>query len=143
MLKEFKEFIMRGNVLELAVAVIIGAAFSPIVNSLVTDIAMPPIGLVIGRVDFKDLFVSLSGQPYQSLAAAKQAGAPVIAYGNFLNIVINFVIVSFVIFLVVREVNRVKGPAPAPAGKECPYCISKVPEKATRCPQCTSELTAA
>jgi large conductance mechanosensitive channel len=147
MLKEFKEFIARGNVVDLAVAVVMGAAFGPIVTSAVNDIIMPPIGLLMGGMDFKDLFISLKGVAYPSLAAAKAAGAPVIAYGNFLNTVINFLIVSFAIFLLVKSVNRMKKPAPAPAAapatKECPFCLSTVPLKATRCPNCTSELRAA
>src|SRR5215471_1054354 len=143
MLKEFKEFIMRGNVLDLAVAVIIGAAFGAIVNSMVNDIVMPPIGLIMGHVDFKDLFMALNGQTYPSLAAAKTAGAPVIAYGQFINTVINFLIVAFVIFIVVKQANRFNKPAEAPAApatKECPFCVSTIPAKAVRCPQCTSEL---
>lgn len=145
MLKEFKQFAMRGNVIDLAVAVIIWAAFNPIVTSLVNDIVMPPIGLVLKHVDFKDLFVTLSTEHYPSLAAAKSAGAPVIAYGNFLNTVINFLIISFVIFLFVRQINRFHKPeeaAAAPTTKECPYCFSKIPLPATRCPACTSELAA-
>src|SRR5437870_5967592 len=132
MFKEFKEFVMRGNVLDLAVAVIIGAAFGAIITSLVNDLLMPPIGLAMGKVDFKDLFVSLNGQPYPSLAAAKAAGAPVIAYGQFINTVINFLVIAFVIFLIVKQVNRFKSPAPAPvppATKECPYCASAIPVK--------------
>ena len=143
MLKEFKEFVMRGNVLDLAIAVIIGAAFGAIVTSLVNDILMPPLGLALGKVDFKDLFVSLNGQPFPSLAAAKTAGAPVIAYGQFINTLINFLVIAFVIFLIVKQVNRYKAPAPvaaAPATKDCPYCAIAIPIKAVRCPQCTSEL---
>jgi large conductance mechanosensitive channel len=146
MLKEFKEFAMRGNVLDLAIAVIIGGAFGLIVTSLVNDIIMPPIGLLLGSVDFKDLFISLNNQSYASLEAAKSAGAPIIAYGNFINTVINFLIVAFAIFIVVKQVNRLKKPAAAPEApstKECPYCITSIPVKATRCPQCTSELRAA
>ena len=144
MLKEFKEFIMRGNVLDLAIAVIIGAAFGGIVTSMVNDVLMPPIGLIMGRVDFKDLFLPLNGQSYANLAAAKAAGAPVVAYGQFTNTVINFLIISFVIFMVVKQANRFKKPAPAPAApatKECPYCVSTISEKAIRCPQCTSDLS--
>ena len=143
MLKEFKEFVMRGNVLDLAIAVIIGGAFGAIVTSLVSDVLMPPLGLVLGKVDFKDLFVSLNGQTYASLAAAKTAGAPVIAYGQFVNIVINFLVIAFVIFLIVKQANRFKQPAPVatpPATKECPYCASAIPLKAVRCPLCTSNL---
>src|SRR5262245_1311894 len=110
MLKEFKEFVMKGNVLDLAVAVIIGAAFGAIVTSLVNDVLMPPLGLALGKVDFKDLFISLSGQSYPSLAAAKTAGAPVIAYGQFINTVINFLVIAFVIFMIVKQANRFKAP---------------------------------
>jgi large conductance mechanosensitive channel len=143
MLKEFKEFVMRGNVLDLAIAVIIGAAFGAIVTSLVNDVLMPPLGLALGKVDFKDLFTSLNGQSYPSLTAAKTAGAPVIAYGQFINTVINFLVVAFVIFMIVKQANRFKQPAPAPAApltKECPYCASAIPIKAVRCPNCTSDL---
>jgi len=145
MLKEFKDFVARGNVIDLAVAVIMGAAFGPIIASLVNDIIMPPIGLVLGNADFKDLFLPLSDESYATLAAAKEAGAPVIAYGTFLNTVINFLIVSFAIFLLVKQVNRMKKPAPAaaPTTTDCPFCLSAIPLKATRCPHCTSELKAA
>jgi large conductance mechanosensitive channel len=145
MLREFKEFAMRGNVLDLAVGVIIGAAFGAIVNSLVTDIIMPPIGLAAGGLDFKDLFVSLNGQAYPTLDAAKKAGAPVIAYGVFLNTVVNFLIVAFAIYLLVRQVNRFQKPVPAvvPPTKDCLYCFTAIPLKATRCPACTSELGSA
>ena len=146
MLKEFKEFAMRGNVIDLAVGVIIGAAFGTIVKSLVEDVLMPPIGLLVGGLDFSNLFVSLSGQHYPSLAAAKEAGAPTINYGLFLNNVLNFVIVAFAIFLLVRQINRLKRetpvPPPAPTEKPCPFCISTIPLAATRCPHCTSELRA-
>jgi large conductance mechanosensitive channel len=143
MLKEFKEFAMRGNVMDLAIAVIIGGAFGLIVGSLVNDIIMPPIGLLMGGMDFKDLFIVLNNQSYPSLDAAKKAGAPVIAYGNFLNTLVNFLIVAFAIFLLVKQVNRFKKPAPvpaAPATKECPFCASGIPAKASRCPHCTSDL---
>ena len=145
MLKEFKDFIARGNVIDLAIAVIMGAAFGPIIASLVSDIIMPPIGLVLGNVDFKDLFLPLSDESYATLAAAREAGAPVIAYGTFLNTVINFLIVSFAIFLLVKQVNQMKKPAPAaaPTTKDCPFCLSAVPLKATRCAHCTSQLQAA
>jgi large conductance mechanosensitive channel len=122
MLKEFKEFAMRGNVLDLAIGVIIGAAFGAVVNSLVNDIIMPPIGKMVGGLDFKDLFIPLGATPAQSLDEAKKAGIPVIAYGNFLNVVINFLIVSFAIFLLVRQVNRLRGPAPATTTKDCRFC---------------------
>jgi large conductance mechanosensitive channel len=145
MLKDFKAFIMRGNVLDLAVAVIIGAAFGGIVTSMVNDVIMPPIGLVLGHIDFKDLFVSLNGQSYASLAAAKAAAAPVIAYGQFLNTVINFLIVAFVVFAVVRSASKLhKAPASAPAApttKDCPFCATAIPIPAKRCPNCTSQLT--
>ncbi|MCS7197460.1 MAG: large conductance mechanosensitive channel protein MscL [Candidatus Bipolaricaulota bacterium] len=144
MLKEFKEFAMRGNVLDMAIGIIIGAAFGKIVSSLVTDILMPPIGLLLGRVDFSNLFINLSGVPYASLAEAKAAGAPTINYGVFLNTVLDFVIVAFAVFLVIRQVNRLRRqPEPAPAApttKECPYCFSVISIRATRCPYCTSEV---
>ena len=141
MLKEFKDFVMRGNVLDLAVAVIIGAAFGAIVTSLINDVLMPPIGLVLGHVDFKDLFLSLNGKSYESVAAAKAAGAPVIAYGQFINTITNFLVIGFVVFAVVKQANRFKKPAPPPATKECPYCASSIPVKAVRCPLCTSDLS--
>lgn len=144
MLQEFKTFIMKGNVLDLAVAVIIGAAFGAIVTSAVNDVVMPPIGLLLGNVDFKDLFISLSGQSYPTLAAAKAAAAPVIAYGQFLNTVINFLIIAFVIFMVVRAANKLQKPAPvaAPTVKDCAFCCTSIPIQAKRCPHCTSELAA-
>jgi large conductance mechanosensitive channel len=145
MWKEFKAFVMRGNVLDLAVAVIIGAAFGKIVTSFTNDILMPPIGLLLGKVDFANLYLNLSGKPYDSLADAKKAGAATINYGVFLNNVIDFLIVAFVIFLVVRAVNRMKRQPEAAAEastKECPYCASSIALKATRCPQCTSQLQA-
>src|SRR6188508_2129869 len=128
MLKDFKAFVMRGNVLDLAVAVIIGAAFGAIVTSLVTDIVMPPIGLILGHVDFKELFVSLNGQSYPTLAAAKTAAAPVIAYGQFLNTVVNFLIIAFVIFMVVKAASKMQKPAPAadPKTKDCSYCVTPI-----------------
>jgi large conductance mechanosensitive channel len=135
---------MRGNVVDLAVGVIIGAAFGTIVKSLVDDILMPPIGLLIGGLDFSNLFLSLSGQEYPSLAAAKEAGAATINYGVFLNSVLNFLIVAFAVFLLVRQINRMKRQTPtvppAPTEKSCPYCVSTIALAATRCPQCTSEL---
>lgn len=144
MFKEFKEFAMRGNVIDLAVGVIIGGAFGGIVTSLVSDIIMPPIGMITGNVDFKDLFVPLNGGSYASLAAAKTAGAPVIAYGQFLNTVLNFLIVAFAIFLLVKQINRLNKPAAAPdsvpSTKECPFCANSVSVKALRCGFCTSEL---
>ena len=145
MLKEFRTFLMRGNVVDLAIAVVIGAAFGAIVTSFVNDLLMPPLGLVLGRVNFADLFASLNGQSYPTLAAAKAAGAPTLNYGAFANTVINFVIVGFAVFLLVRQVNRLMpAPAPRPAStKECSYCASMISIKATRCPHCTSQLTAA
>jgi large conductance mechanosensitive channel len=143
MFKEFRDFAMRGSVLDLAIGIVIGAAFGKIVTDFVDLILMPPIGLLLGRVDFASLFVPLNGQSYPSLAAAKDAGAPVIAYGQFINDIINFLIVAFVIFLIVRAVNRMKKPAAAPAApstKECPFCASTIPVKASRCPDCTSQL---
>lgn len=146
MLKEFKEFAMRGNVLDMAIGIIIGAAFGRIISSIVNDILMPPIGLLLGRVDFSNLFVNLSGGTYSSMAAAKAAGAATINYGLFLNTVIDFLIVAFVIFLLIRQINRFKRqPAAAqvtPTTKDCQYCLSTIPLKATRCPYCTSELKA-
>lgn len=142
MLKEFKEFALRGSVLDLAIGIIIGAAFGKIVDSLVNDIIMPPIGLLLGRIDFANLFINLSGQPVKSVTDAKANGQPVIAYGQFINTIISFLIVAFVVFLIVRWVNSRKKPSPAaPSTKECPYCFSSIPDKATRCPDCTSELT--
>ena len=142
MLKEFKEFALKGSVLDLAVGFIIGAAFVAVVNSFVKDIIMPPIGMLLGGVDFTNLFISLDGQTYPSLAAATAAGAPTINYGVFINTIINFVIVAFVLFLVIKQVNRLKkAPAPAdPTTKECPHCFTTIPLKASRCPSCTSQL---
>jgi large conductance mechanosensitive channel len=145
MLKEFKEFAMKGNVLDMAVGIIIGAAFGGIINSLVHDVIMPPIGLLLGHVDFSNLFLNLSGGSYPSLAAAKQAGAPTINYGAFINTIINFVIIAFAVFLLVRWVNRwtkKPGPAPEETTKECPYCLSKIPIKAKKCAYCTTALAA-
>ncbi|MGA8677105.1 MAG: large-conductance mechanosensitive channel protein MscL, partial [Candidatus Acidiferrales bacterium] len=143
-LKEFKEFAMKGNVMDLAVGFILGAAFGKIVSSLVSDIIMPPIGLILGKVDFSSLFLNLSGKSYASLAEAKAAGAATLNYGVFLNNVVDFLIVAFAVFLLVRIVNRWNKPAPAaaPATKDCPYCVSKIPAKATRCPNCTSPIPA-
>lgn len=147
MLKEFKEFAMRGNVLDMAVGIIIGASFGRIVSSVVNDIIMPPIGLVLGHVDFSNLFINLSGTQYASLADAKKAGAAVIAYGTFLNTVLDFLIVAFVVFLLIKQVNRMMKPKaapPPPPSKQCPYCLSEgVAMLATRCPHCTAELKAA
>jgi large conductance mechanosensitive channel len=147
MLKEFKEFVMRGNVIDMAVGIIVGAAFGTIVKSLVDDIIMPPIGLLLGNIDFSNFFAVLkSGKiagPYETLAAAKAAGAITINYGFFINTVISFLIVAFAVFILIKNVNRLrKEPPPAETTtKECPYCVSVVPIRATRCPHCTSELT--
>ncbi|MDQ6693433.1 MAG: large conductance mechanosensitive channel protein MscL [Chloroflexota bacterium] len=142
--KNLKEFLFRGNVLDLAVAVIIGAAFGRVVSSLVSDIIMPPIGLLLGGVDFTSLFINLSGQTYPTIAAAKAAGAPTINYGTFFNTVIDFILVGTILFLIVRSATRVtpqaKAPTPQVTTKVCPYCVSSVPLAATRCPYCTSEL---
>lgn len=143
MFKEFREFAARGNVIDLAVGVIIGAAFGKIVASLVNDLVMPPLGLLIGRVDFKNLYVALNGQHYASLADAQKAGAPTINYGVFLNTVVEFLIVAFVVFLLVRQINSMKTPAPAGPtddARDCPFCASRISRKATRCPHCTSEI---
>ena len=145
MFKEFKEFAMRGNVLDMAIGIIIGAAFGKIISSLVGDVLMPPIGRLMGNLDFSNLFLALNGQAYDSLKAAKDAGAPTINYGLFINTVIDFVIVAFVIFMLVKQMNRLKKEAPpaAPSTKECPYCFSQIALKATRCACCTSEVKAA
>lgn len=143
MLKEFRDFIARGNVLDLAVAVIIGAAFGKIITSLVDSIIMPPIGLLFGRVNFADLFIDLSGQHPASLADAKAKALPVISYGAFINDVIGFVIIAFVIFLIVKAINkRKREEVVAPATRECPYCLSSIPIAATKCSGCCSELAA-
>lgn len=141
MLRDFKAFIARGNVLDLAVAVIMGTAFGAVVTSMVNDIVMPPIGRILGGVDFKDLFVPLNGQSYPTLAAAKAAAAPVIAYGQFLNTVINFLIIALVIFLIVRAASKFQK-APDATTKSCRFCATSIPLQATRCPNCTSALTA-
>jgi large conductance mechanosensitive channel len=144
MLKEFKAFAMRGNVIDLAVGVIIGTAFGKIVTSFVNDIIMPPIGLLLGKVNFADLFINISGTAYPTLKAAKEAGAATINYGAFINTLLDFIIVAFIIFLMIRGINQLTRPAPTPAPapttKECPYCFSSIPLKATRCPNCTSQL---
>jgi len=141
-LKEFKAFVMRGNVLDLAVGVVIGAAFGKVVDSLVKDILMPPLSLLTGEIDLLNRFFNLPGKHFQTLAEAKSASAPVITYGVFLNNIISLLIVAFAIFLLVRTINRLypKPPPVKPATKECPFCISAIPEKATRCPQCTSQV---
>jgi large conductance mechanosensitive channel len=142
MAEDFKAFLTRGNIVDLAVALVLGAAFGAIVTSFVTDILMPPIGLALKGVDVANLFVSLTGQPYPTLAAAKAAGAPTINYGLFINTIISFVIVAFAMFLIVRYTARFRPPAPAPASatRECPFCLSAIPLRATRCAHCTSAL---
>ncbi|MFO7740818.1 MAG: large-conductance mechanosensitive channel protein MscL [Anaerolineae bacterium] len=145
MLQEFKEFALRGNVLDLAIGVIIGAAFGNIVSSFVNDILMPPIGLLLGNADFSKLFINLSGGRYESLAAAEEAGAVTINYGMFINNIVDFLIIAFALFLIVRQINKLqREEEPAePTTKECPYCLSTIPVGATRCPQCTAELEGA
>ncbi|MED5510146.1 MAG: large conductance mechanosensitive channel protein MscL [Pseudomonadota bacterium] len=148
MLKEFKEFAMRGNVVDMAVGIIIGGAFATIVKSLVADVIMPPVGLMLGGVDFTDLFILLkegsTAAPYATLAAAQEAGAVVISYGVFINAVISFLIVAFAVFLLIRSINRLRreeeAPPVEPTTKDCPFCFSTVSLKATRCPHCTSEI---
>lgn len=142
MVEEFKKFIMRGNVLDMAVGIIIGAAFGKIVTSFVNDLLMPPLGLILGNVDFSNLFINLSSTPAATLAEAKEAGLPVIAYGAFLNSVVDFLIVAFAIFMLIRQVNKLipKKEEAAPEPHLCPYCKTEIPEEATRCPHCTSEL---
>jgi large conductance mechanosensitive channel len=143
MLKDFREFAARGNVIDLAVGVIIGAAFGKIVASAVNDVIMPPIGMALGRVDFTNLFVALDGVAYASLEEAKKAGAPVIAYGQFVNTIVEFLIVAAVVFMMVRQLNRLKTPepaAPTPDARDCPFCLSRIPAKARRCPHCTAEV---
>ena len=142
MFKDFKEFVMRGSVLDLAVGIIIGAAFGKIVTSFVTDVLMPPVGVLLGKVDFTNLFIDLKGGQYPTLAAAKAAGAATINYGIFLNTIVDFLIVAFVIFLIVRQANKLRSqPAPAPPStKECGFCFTSIPIKAVRCPNCTSQL---
>jgi large conductance mechanosensitive channel len=142
MFEDFKKFIMRGNVLDLAVAVIIGGAFGKIVTSFVNDILMPPIGLLLGRVDFTNLYINLSGGNYASLAAAQEAGAATVNVGLFINTIVNFLIVAVAVFLIVKSLKPKKKeePAPAPTTKDCPFCFTAIPIKATRCPHCTSQL---
>ena len=144
MFKEFKEFAMRGNVLDMAVGIIVGAAFGKIITSFVADILMPPIGLVLGKVDFSNMFINLGEGAYTKLAEAKAAGVPTLNYGLFANAVIDFLIVSFAVFLLVRQVNRLRAaPAPAaPTARDCPFCLTAIPLKAVRCPACTSDLKA-
>lgn len=144
MWEDFRKFVARGNVVDLGVAVIMGAAFGSIVTSLVNDVVMPPIGLLLGHVDFKELFLALDGKTYPTLAAAKAAAAPVVAYGTFLNTIINFLIIAFVVFLLVRQVSKFqRKPEPAPAApttKDCAFCCTAIPIAAKRCPNCTSQL---
>lgn len=151
MLKEFKEFAMKGNMIDMAVGIVIGAAFGAIIKSLVADVIMPPIGVLLGNVDFANIFMIIkegaTAGPYATLDAAKEAGAVVISWGVFINTVINFLIVAFVIFLVIRNINKMKrkeeAPPAEPTTKECPYCLSQIPIKATRCAFCTQEVKAA
>src|SRR2546423_14119610 len=144
MFKEFREFINRGNVMDLAVAVIIAAAFGKIITTLVEGVIMPPIGLLLGKVDFASMFYNLSDKPVTSLADAKAKGIPVIAYGQFINDIINFLVIAFVVFLIVKWVNRMKGKQEKdPTTKDCPRCLSKIPLKATRCAECCVDLEAA
>jgi large conductance mechanosensitive channel len=145
MLKEFKEFAMRGNVLDMAVGVVIGAAFGKITSSFVSDVLMPPLSLLLGRVNFSNLFVTLSGTSFATLEEAKKAGAVTLNYGAFLNTCVDFLFIAFAVFLLVKQVNRLRAPAaPAPATtKDCPFCTSAIPLKATRCPQCTADIKAA
>lgn len=142
MLNEFRTFIIRGNMIDLAVGIVMGAAFTTVVNSFVNDLLMPPIGRLLGGVDFSSLFITLKGGPYPSLAAAKAAGAPTFNYGLFINSVINLLIVGFAVFILVKQVNRLHGPAPAApvTTKDCPACAMPIPLKARRCPHCTSEV---
>ncbi len=146
MIEEFKKFIMRGNVIDMATGVIIGAAFGKIVSSFTSDILMPPLGLLLGKVDFSNLYINLGSVEYDSIAAAKEAGAPVIAYGVFLNTCLDFLIVATAIFILIKQVNRLMPkapePEPEPEPRKCPYCKEVVAEDATRCPHCTSELKA-
>jgi large conductance mechanosensitive channel len=137
--KEFRDFAARGNVIDLAIGVVIGAAFGKIVTSLVNDIIMPPVGLILGHVDFSSLFVSLSGQHYDSLAAARAAGAPTINYGLFINTILDFTIVAFVIFLLMRQINRF-AKKPEATTRDCPCCCSSIPLKAIKCPHCTADI---
>ena len=138
---EFKKFAMRGNVVDLAVGVIIGGAFGKIVSSMVSNVIMPPLGMVMGKVDFSNLFISLNGQEYATLKAAQDAGAPVLAYGSFLNTVLDFIILAFVVFVMIKQINRMMPEKPpAKDSRKCPYCKSAIADDATRCPHCTSQL---
>ncbi len=143
-ISEFKEFAVKGSVIDLAVGFIIGAAFQKIVTSLVNDILMPPIGMLLGGVNFNDLYISLDGQSYPSLDVARAAGAPVVAYGSFINVIIEFLIIALVLFIMIKAINRLKRqqpPAP-PNTKDCPYCKETIPKEAVRCPHCTSDIAA-
>lgn len=138
---DFKKFAMRGNVMDMAVGVIIGGAFSKIVSSLVNDVIMPPLGMLTGKIDFSNLFISLNGVHYPTLALAKKAGAPIITYGSFINAVIDFLILAFVVFMMIRQINKLRPQeAPKPKPRLCPYCKSEIDKDATRCPHCTSHL---
>lgn len=140
-IREFREFAVKGNAIDLAVGVIIGAAFAKIVDSLVNDIIMPPLGLIAGRMDFSSLYLTVNGKQYPTLAAAKAAGAPVFAYGNFLNVLVSFLIVSFVIFLIIRQINRFrKKPSLDPLCRQCPFCDTSISVRAKKCPNCTADL---
>jgi large conductance mechanosensitive channel len=143
MLSDFKQFAVRGNVIDLAVGFILGTAFGKITTSLVNDVIMPPVGLLLGKVDFSSLYINLSGASYPSLAAAKAAGAPIIAYGSFINTILDFVIVAFAMFILVQQAVRFAPPPPPPADKECPHCLSRIPAGATKCAHCTAELAPA
>jgi|SRR5688572_7005403 large conductance mechanosensitive channel len=143
LLKEFRDFAARGNVIDLAVGVIIGAAFGKIVTSAVGDLIMPPIGMALGRVDFSSFFVALDGGAYPTLKAAKDASAPVVAYGQFVNTLVEFLIIALVVFMLVRQLNKLKKPAPATDdARDCPFCLSRIPRKATRCAHCTATIVA-
>lgn len=146
MLKEFKEFAVRGNVVDLAVGIIVGGAFGKIVSSFVNDLLMPPLGLLAGKMDFTNLFINLGDIKYTSLDAAKKAGAPTLNYGMFINTTVDFILMAFAVFLLVKWINKLRGPAPVPAPappatKDCPYCCSAIPLQAKKCPNCTSELS--
>ena len=142
-LKDFKEFAVKGNMIDMAVGIIIGVAFGKIISSLVSDVLMPPIGFLLGKMDFSNLFINLSGEYYPSLVAAKEAGISTINYGLFLNNVIDFIIIALVVFLLIRQINKLKRKEEKeikPATKKCPYCFSAIPKEAIRCPSCTSEI---